>query len=84
MIAPFDDPINRHGELSLIFLGEINMVLGLLVVGGLVLAGVVVYNLVKEKKAVTGASVLSGVETEVSTAVSDVKADVAKDETKPS
>lgn len=51
------------------------MLLGLLVVGGLVVAGIVVYNLVKEKKAVTIGNVASGVETEVSTAVSDVKKD---------
>jgi predicted negative regulator of RcsB-dependent stress response len=50
----------------------------LVVVGVVAVAAYVAYKLWKSKKAVTGAAVVSGVESVVKTAVADVKSDVTK------
>lgn len=52
--------------------------LKLLVLAALVVAAFVVFKLRKSGKAVTGASVVSGVESEVKSAVDAVKTDVSK------
>lgn len=48
-----------------------------IIAGVVIVAGIVVYKLWKANKAVTGKSVVSGVESTVKTAVSDVQSAVA-------
>lgn len=52
--------------------------LKLLILGAVVLAGVVAYKLWKGNKVVTPATVISGVESDVKSAVSTVETDVKK------
>jgi hypothetical protein len=49
----------------------------LIIAGVIIVAGIVVYKLWKANKAVTGKSVVAGVESTVKTAVNDVKSTVA-------